>query len=687
MKNIKVLAKNFLSNKKQLLMIGIAITISVFTCLTNSNYNMNPFIGICLIYLAKNSFAGLALNIIAILIVGFTKSLYYGLELAIISFFWLSLFALPKSKNRRYLDILPVFIFYSVISPLFLISNFNRANIIRALFSFIFTLSSFYSMTRDEKEGEHIKIINQLTLSFLPSLFISYNNLLLCAVFISFFYSFYKTENVVERIAFITCSFIISYFYLLIPTDILIKTYPVLFITAMIKHPLFASLLFTLATSIISIAYKPTSFYKYEEFYLPLIALCVALLFTPLTKRETCFPLDKRQEKINNIHEYLSLVLDSSFDPNLDKKSLRENLKIKMCHKCSHEADCVHLNRLVDNLPNKLYKPYKDEVLKNCPNGGKLVYRYRVLKEMVKYEQRDLAIKKEQYNALKSIVNPIKSLCYSEEENINSNTINNTLNKNIVLSLEDNSIITLEKLSENETKLVNNLLHCKINNEPLFNLLEHTFIYNYEKINEKALVIDNFKKNFTAKSGDIFDHYKGQNFEELVLIDAMGHNDTSGRYAKVAQRILTLSRTNDISIENRLKELNTILSYQSGGENFIALDLIYIQSNTVKLFKFGSTTTYLIKANEIIEYNNFNPPLGIVSELNYTPIELEIKRGDKIILYSDGIALDKETILKMQNNKKVKAADLYEFSNKNEDDITISVIEFNKDYQYSKVKQ
>lgn len=677
MKNAITNLKEFFTSRTNILKSLVIYGAIIFSILTSNNYNMNPFIGLSMIYFANTSFIGLAINIIIIISCGFINSLYYGLELAIISFMFLALLSLPKFKNNSVLNSLPIIIFYSLIVPLFLINNFNQLNLIRSIFSFIFTLSGYYYLTNKDDDSELHKINNNFILSFLPSLFYSFDYLLLPSIILSFLYTLIKNKNIIERIAFISSSFLVSYFYLLIPTKTLLMLYPAFFITSFFKNSYLSTTLYIIAIEVLNIIYNPTKFFSDENFYYPLISFALAMiLINPLSETIKENKIDKRQTKINNIHEYLNLIMDNSIDPYLDKKSLRENLKIKPCHKCSHVEDCIHLNRFVDNLPNKLYKPYKDDALKNCPNGGKLVYRYKVLKEMVAYEQKQHGIKQEQYSALKSIVAPIKSLCYQEDDSVSSVTINNSLNKNIISLVSDDSIKTYEKLSLNELETTSKILHKNIDDNPKFHLLDHTYTYEIKNNNKNRLDIRMFKKNFSASSGDIINHYKTDNYEELVLIDAMGHNQSSLRHGRIAERLLTLSRSNDTKIEARLEEINTILSYQGSGENFLAIDLLSITNECLKLYKFGSPNSFVVRGNEVLELINNNPPLGIVSELDYTPIEIAINKGDKLIILSDGITIDKNTIHELNLENRLTPENIFNDAIKNEDDVSLLVIEF-----------
>ena len=49
-------------DKKKLLNAVIVFAIAIFSTLTNNNYNMNPFIGLTLIYFASCSFLLLSVN-------------------------------------------------------------------------------------------------------------------------------------------------------------------------------------------------------------------------------------------------------------------------------------------------------------------------------------------------------------------------------------------------------------------------------------------------------------------------------------------------------------------------------------------------------------------------------------------------------------------------------------------------
>lgn len=64
--------------------------------------------------------------------------------------------------------------------------------------------------------------------------------------------------------------------------------------------------------------------------------------------------------------------------PNIEIPNIKENLKLNQCKNCLKAQNCTNVANLSEVLPSSLQKNFKKEILTSCPNGSKLIYRYKV---------------------------------------------------------------------------------------------------------------------------------------------------------------------------------------------------------------------------------------------------------------------------------------------------------------------
>ena len=79
-------------------------------------------------------------------------------------------------------------------------------------------------------------------------------------------------------------------------------------------------------------------------------------------------------------------------------------MKLNQCKNCSKAQNCTNVANLSEVLPSSLQKNFKKEILTSCPNGSKLIYRYKVVKDMVNLEMKNSMIEEGKQSAIKTIM-------------------------------------------------------------------------------------------------------------------------------------------------------------------------------------------------------------------------------------------------------------------------------------------
>ena len=127
-----------------------------------------------------------------------------------------------------------------------------------------------------------------------------------------------------------------------------------------------------------------------------------------------------------------------------------------------------------------------------------------------------------------------------------------------------------------------------------------------------------------------------------VISDGMG----SGRTASVASRICSGFLSNMLSVGGLSKELIVMLNgflcgrLRSGGlECSATLDILELDlmSGRSALYKCGAAPSYVYRGGRLFKLRSGTMPIGILREVDIKKFELNLSRGDVVVMVSDGV--------------------------------------------------
>ena len=107
----------------------------------------------------------------------------------------------------------------------------------------------------------------------------------------------------------------------------------------------------------------------------------------------------------------------------------------------------------------------------------------------------------------------------------------------------------------------------------------------------------------------------------------------------VVRTVLSLLRSG-VRADTALKTINSVMLMKDDGDSFATLDLVIAdqRSGRAKFYKIGAAPTLLRRKAHIEEMKLSAVPLGIVNGLKVRYMEATLRRGDRIILMSDGVS-------------------------------------------------
>lgn len=165
----------------------------------------------------------------------------------------------------------------------------------------------------------------------------------------------------------------------------------------------------------------------------------------------------------------------------------------------------------------------------------------------------------------------------------------------------------------------------------------------------------NAAKGGGAISGDSYCYMNlGTGRCAVALSDGMGNGQRAQEESNAALKLLHRLLQSGMSEERAVDTVNSILSLRSADEMFATVDLAIIDLNTAKgrFMKIGSTPGFIKRGKQVMMLSASNPPIGILSEIEIEPLEMQLEPGDLMILMTDGVydaperAANKDAVMK-----------------------------------------
>ena len=125
----------------------------------------------------------------------------------------------------------------------------------------------------------------------------------------------------------------------------------------------------------------------------------------------------------------------------------------------------------------------------------------------------------------------------------------------------------------------------------------------------------------------------------IALSDGMGKGESASRESALTITSLYNLMKAGFDVELALKTINSLLLFKSTEEIFSTVDLGLFNkvSGKIKFFKIGAAATFIKRGDKVETIKVSALPMGIVDSIRISNIEIQARRGDEIIIVSDGI--------------------------------------------------
>lgn len=125
----------------------------------------------------------------------------------------------------------------------------------------------------------------------------------------------------------------------------------------------------------------------------------------------------------------------------------------------------------------------------------------------------------------------------------------------------------------------------------------------------------------------------------LALADGMGKGQRAAQESSLTLNTLHNLMRAGFEPELALRMINSLLLMKSTEEIFSTLDMgiVNLYTGQLNLYKIGAATTFIKRGDRVETVKASSLPLGMVEKISVDSIQVRLRRGDQIIIVSDGI--------------------------------------------------
>lgn len=135
-------------------------------------------------------------------------------------------------------------------------------------------------------------------------------------------------------------------------------------------------------------------------------------------------------------------------------------------------------------------------------------------------------------------------------------------------------------------------------------------------------------------------HDIGNGRTVMVISDGMGKGKKAAAESLMVTKTIIGLLKSGVSAELTLKMINTIMVIKDDEDSFATVDLVISDRRTgnTKFYKIGAAPTMIRRKNTVEEVKLSEVPLGVVNGLKIKYVETFLRKGDCMVMMSDGIS-------------------------------------------------
>ncbi|MBQ6552070.1 MAG: SpoIIE family protein phosphatase [Clostridia bacterium] len=147
-----------------------------------------------------------------------------------------------------------------------------------------------------------------------------------------------------------------------------------------------------------------------------------------------------------------------------------------------------------------------------------------------------------------------------------------------------------------------------------------------------------YKNEKEINSGDNCEYFIQGKHLFVIISDGMGSGKLASIDSGMTCRLLKRFLISGFSFATALKLANAALKLKGGDESFATADIcrLDVESGEFSIAKAGAAASYLVSNNRVRRLFSATLPVGILNEARFDVISSKLKKGDCLIMVSDG---------------------------------------------------
>lgn len=304
---------------------------------------------------------------------------------------------------------------------------------------------------------------------------------------------------------------------------------------------------------------------------------------------------------------------------------------------------CNKADEIIDNIEN-IYTNIKLMRIiraKENENNIKLAEEYKEMSKVIKNMSEELTKKTKENPKQKQIKEDLRHIGYTIYEDIL-----NADKENYMYEFITDIITDIEKAKKDIQSVVSSILGKQMCIKLILNSSStersKVKLVPMSKFIVKAAV-KQIRKADSQVNGDsyIVTELK-DNSKVIAISDGMGSGQKSKEVSSMIINMIEKFTTVGFDKEQVINIVNKIIRLKESGDMSASLDMCVIneKKESLEFIKLGSAPSYIISDGNIIDIKEDTLPIGLLNNVKYNSYEKPIKKGDYIVMMSDGATGD-----------------------------------------------
>jgi len=138
--------------------------------------------------------------------------------------------------------------------------------------------------------------------------------------------------------------------------------------------------------------------------------------------------------------------------------------------------------------------------------------------------------------------------------------------------------------------------------------------------------------------GDFFDVVRTPESVAVVLTDVSGKGVSAALMGSVIQGMIYSQLSQGISLEAAVTAAHNFLCEKDVGEKYATMVIVRLWADgKLEVLNCGHVPPRLVSGGKVIEPDNINPAIGLLPEVSFHSMLMQLRPGDRLVLTTDGV--------------------------------------------------